>query len=496
MNRVSFLSIKNFFILICIILTSYEEIQAQDKGTTQLSGKELFIQYRCVRCHTIGRGRFVGPDLKGVSGKYGQDEIKRWIANPQEIYQSRGKMPLNEGYPPMPPLNVPPREAELIADYITTVKTPLVSKEGGVIKGKVVNNSTEKTLVDTDVILTAYLGDKEMGETRVKTNGEGVFEFKNLAWDRSYSVSLNYEGGEYITDRLVFSPEEVTKTLDLPVYESTDSDRDITVNISHMIVQISETSLSVAELMVFNNNGKRVYVGSKEIKKGRRETLKFSLPPGASDIQYLSGLTSDRVVGTNQGFVDTSSIEPGIKRVIYAYTLPFESGKDIIEKAIDYLTDSFVLLVSDTGAKVKVDGLTKGGVNEIPDQGRFLQWSGAKIPPGTKIRIEIGEPRLLAQDYLKFVTFGVLAILVVIGILYSFVIKPKDKSKAKDASLPTMADPYVTKDLEEERKKLIHEIAKLDDSFEAKEIGEEEYTRMRSIKKGRLVEITRRIKVG
>jgi mono/diheme cytochrome c family protein len=494
MSRVSFLSIKNFFILICIILSSYEEIQAQDKGTTQLSGKELFIKYRCVRCHTIGRGRFVGPDLKGVSGRYGKDEIKRWIVNPQEIYQSRGKMPLNEGYPPMPPLNVSPREAELIADYITTVKTPPLSKDSGVIKGKVVNNSTEKALVDTDVILTAYLGDKEMGETVVKTNGEGIFEFKNLAWDRSYSISLKYEGGEYITDKLVFSPEEVIKTLDLPVYESTDSDRYITVNISHMIVQISETSLSVAELMVFHNSGKRVYVGSKEIKKGRRETLKFSLPPGASDIQYLSGLTSDRVVGTNQGFVDTSSIEPGIKRVIYAYTLPFESGKDIIEKVINNPTDSFVLLVSDTGAEVKVDGLAKGGATEIPDQGRFLQWSGAEIPLGTKIRIEIGDTRLLAQDYLKFATFGVLAIVVVIGVLYSFIIKPNDKSKAKDASLTIMTDQYVTRDLEEERKILIREIAELDDSFEAKEITEEEYTRMRSIKKGKLVEITRKIK--
>ena len=494
MSRVSFLSVRTLLILLCMIISSCKGIQAQDKDTTQLSGKELFIQYRCVRCHTIGRGRFVGPDLAEVSSRYSKDDIKKWIENPQEIYQSKGKTPLNEGYPPMPPLNIPPKEAELIAQYLLTVKTSPLSKEGGVIRGKVVNNSTEKPAKELEVILTAYLGDKATEEKKVRTNTDGIFEFKNLPWDRSYSISLAYEGGEYVTDKLVFYPDEDTKTLDLPIYETTDSDKDITVNISHIILQISENSISVAELVVFNNGGERSYVGAKEIKNGVRETLRFNLPPGASDIQLLNGLKSESVVATNNGFVDTSSVLPGIKRVVYAYTLSYKSGREVIVKTIDYPTDSFVLLVSDSGAIVKVDGLTKGEIVEVPDQGRFLQWSGTKIPTGAKIRIEIGESRLLAEDSLQFVTIGVLVVLVCIGVFYSFVIKPRDKSKANDFSHTTIADQVVKKDLEEERKTLIKEIAKLDDSFEAKEITEEEYRNRRSKKKQRLVEITLIIK--
>ena len=85
-------------------------------------------------------------------------------------------------------------------------------------------------------------------------------------------------------------------------------------------------------------------------------------------------------------------------------------------------------------------------------------------------------------------------VLVCIGVFYSFVIKPRDKSKVNDFSHPTIADHVVKKDLEEERKTLIQEIAKLDDSFEAKEITEEEYRNRRSKKKQRLVEITLIIK--
>src|SRR3989337_38441 len=475
MSRVSFLSIRTFLILLCMIISSCKEIQAQDKDTTQLSGKELFIKYRCLRCHTIGRGRFVGPDLEGVSSRYSKDDIKKWIENPQEIYQSKGKTPLNEGYPPMPPLNIPPKEAELIAQYLLTVKTSPLSKEGGVIKGKVLNNSTEKPAEEIEVTLTVYLGDKATGEKKLKTNTEGMIGLKNLSWDRSYSILLSYEGGEYVTDKLVFYPDEDTKSLDLPIYEPTDIDKDITVDISHVIVQTSDNSLSVAELTVFNNEGKRTYIGAKEIKDGMRETLRFSLPPGASNIELINGLNSESVVPTNNGFVDTSSVLPGIKTV-------------------DYQTDSFGLLVSDSGVKVKVQGLTGSETVETPDQGRFLQWSGTKIPTGAKIRIEIGESRLLAENSLQFVTIGVLVVLVCIGVFYSFVIKPRDKSKVNDFSHPTIADQVVKKDLEEERKTLIQEIAKLDDSFEAKEITEEEYRNRRSKKKQRLVEITRIIK--
>jgi hypothetical protein len=51
-------------------------------------------------------------------------------------------------------------------------------------------------------------------------------------------------------------------------------------------------------------------------------------------------------------------------------------------------------------------------------------------------------------------------------------------------------------DLETERKRLIKEIAELDDRFDDKGITEAEYREMRSRKKERLIEITRRIKKG
>ncbi|MER3447528.1 MAG: hypothetical protein C4291_12145 [Candidatus Dadabacteria bacterium] len=483
MRRIPLIIIPLLFLRINLCL-----VQAQEEKEIPLSGKELFIKDRCVRCHTIGRGRFVGPDLSGVGDRYTRDEIKKWMEDSREVYQSRGKQPINEGYPPMPPLGVSPEEAELIADYILTFKASAAQKEGGTIIGKVMNKSTEEVARGIDVTLTAYLGDRETESIKARTNDDGIFEFKNLPWNRAYTVLLNYKRTQYETDKLVFYPDEDTKTLDLPIYEPTDKDGDISVSINHMIVQISESAITVAELVVFHNVGKRVYIGAKEMQDGRRETLRFNLPSGAEDIQFLEGLRSEVVVKTDDGFADTSSVEPGIKRVVYVYTLPYKSGKNIIERTIDYPTRSFILLVSDSGVKVKVDGLSAGGTIQVAD-GRFLQWTGSGIPPQAKIRIEISKP-FLSVDLTKWVILGAVVVLILGSVLYSFVIKPKEKVKGVPS--PTQPDSEY---LEEERRRLIQEIAELDDRFAAKEIGEGEYKEIRSKKKERLVEIIRRSKM-
>jgi len=477
------------FALLCIGPMGFSNgSRAQDAPErTPLSGKELFIKNRCVNCHTIGRGRFVGPDLEGVGSRYGKDQIEQWMENPQMVYQSKGKMPVNEGYPPMPPLGVPPEEAEAIADYLISLDVASLPKvEGGMIEGRVINKNNEETVEGVELTLTAYLGDRATEEKKTRTDSKGDFRFDNLPWNRGYSVSLNYKGAEYVTDRMVFYPEEDKKTLDLPVYEPTDSNKDISVNADHMVIQVSNEEIEVAEIMVFHNGSKNIYIG-RESQNAGRETLGFDLPEGATNVQLLDGLKSESVIQTAEGFSDTSPFEPGIKRVVYAYTLPYKPGSNIFEKRINYPTQGLVLLVSDTGVNVKVDGLSGGDPVSINNE-RFLRWTGTGLKPETRIRIEIGKP-ILGGNLLKWVAFGVVLILVVVGIIYSFMIRKETQTGVREDT-----NEDTNKDLEMERRSLIEEIAELDDRFEAKEITEAEYRGMRSKKKERLIEITRKIK--
>lgn len=484
MSKAYVLSVGMFFLLF-FALALGSGIPAQETQESDLSGKVLFIQNGCVRCHTIGRGRFVGPDLAGVGERYSLDEIKTWIENPQQIYQSKGKSPVNEGYPPMPPLGVSASDAEKIAGYLISVKTSIAQNgEGGVIEGRVTNETKGEAVRGVELTLTSFMGDRATDEKKTKTNRDGFFEFKQLPWNRSYTVSVNYNGAEYATDKMVFYPEEDIKKLDLPVYEPTESDENISVNAAHMIVQVAEDKIAVAEMMVLHNGSKRIYIGKDKLQNGRREALRFNLPEGADEIEFLSGVTKDSTVRTDQGFVDTSSVAPGISRIVYAYTLPYEPGGNVFEKTINYPTQGFILLVSDVANKVKVEGLSGGDTVQIQNS-KFLRWTGENLKADTKIKVEISSP-LFGGDILQWVALGAIIMLVGGSIFYSVVRRNK--------AIEEHSGKHLIDDLKEHREGLIRDIAELDDKFEAGEISEGEYRKERSQKKKKLLDITRRAK--
>ena len=65
--------------LILIVLTS-TGLQAQN-------GQEMFTQ-KCAACHTIGKGKLVGPDLSGVTKKRSEEWLLKFISSSQKFINS------------------------------------------------------------------------------------------------------------------------------------------------------------------------------------------------------------------------------------------------------------------------------------------------------------------------------------------------------------------------------------------------------------------------
>ena len=472
-----------------VFFTGSYALSQQNPHNMDTMGKDLFIENRCVRCHTIGRGRFVGPDLSGVGTRYSREDLIKWIENPQQVYQATGKMPVNEGYPPMPPMDIHPMAAQAIADYLLAVKVKPDTGTGGTITGKVIDKSNETEVAGAKVKLTSFMGDKETGSTDSETGKDGSYKFSALPWDRSYMVTVEHGGAEYSTDKLVFYPDEDVKTLELPVYEPTDSSEGISITQAHMIVQITEEGLSIADLSEFDVKGNKMYVGGAELADGKKETLKFSLPKDAANLNFIQGLTPEGAVRTAAGLSDTASVPPGSKSVVFAYTVPLNSGGGSIEKTIEYPTGSYLLLVTKTKEQVTVDGLDGGDVVTIEKQ-EFVRWAGENLAPGHKITVKFVNPEAWKENIL-YAGLVVLVLVVAGGIFYSSRAGGRKREPVRE--MPAASENRES--LMTRRSALIKEIAALDDGYEAGSIDESSYREIRESKKVELVEVTRRLRL-
>ena len=93
-------------------------------------GEQLFQV--CKACHTIGGGKLIGPDLKGVNERHSEEWLIRFIRNSQEVIQSGDPVAVQlwEEYNkiPMPPNDMTDEEILAILDYIENYDTDAQSE--------------------------------------------------------------------------------------------------------------------------------------------------------------------------------------------------------------------------------------------------------------------------------------------------------------------------------------------------------------------------------
>lgn len=77
-------------------------------------GQKAFAAAGCSQCHLAGGA----PGLQNVAAKFDHQTLARFIRNPEDIYRERAMRPLNEGYIPMPRVDVSAADSMAIATYL------------------------------------------------------------------------------------------------------------------------------------------------------------------------------------------------------------------------------------------------------------------------------------------------------------------------------------------------------------------------------------------
>jgi len=360
----------------------------------------------------------------------------------------------------------------------------------GMIRGKVLNGTTGGTEVaDVEVTVHQYSGGQEQQRGSTKTKEDGTFSFSGLSLEKekTYYLRALYQGVEYYSPTVAFEDKKEL-LLDLSVYEPTDKDTQIFVKMHHVFMEFKEGVLFIQEIMVLENHGDRVYVGSREVEPGKKEVLRISLPKKATAFEPLKGLMGCCIVQTEDGFIDTMDIKPGRKEIRFSYKVDYGSSRYKLSKRLYAKTESIDFLIPDKGIKAKSDMLEFRGSMGNPGQ-RFLHLKGKDLVKGSRIVLELkGLP--WGKGLFKMAVVGLVVVIMGAGLSYPFMRKWLRKGESGGPGIMGPEQPTPV----DRRQELVQEIAYLDDLFESGEIDPEEYRSKRKQMMEEVKEITREVR--
>ena len=349
----------------------------------------------------------------------------------------------------------------------------------GFIEGQLLNGTESgSSTAGQTVTLITYLDDVETSTSDTLTDNNGMFLFEGLDTTPGYSyqVKTMFQSANYSSEKLEFVEDSANLTMELPVFDSTESDNDISIMSSHVIIYALEGYLYVTEYYLFLNNSDRTYIGEPYSGNvSQRETLKLSLSRDAENLQIGDGLTDSYVQFTSGELIDTAPVQPGTKEVAFSYTSEYAEGVYTYLQDIFYPIGNEELLINGNVSITASELMTKN--EPFQSQGELFQhYTALDVTPGQQLSLVLTESTSAGMDINPFWIIIIIVLLFVAAYLVYY-IRTRNK---------VLSDHIETGDDVEE---LLNIIASLDNDYENGIIDENEYSELRNKYKNHLADL-------
>ena len=264
-----------------------------------------------------------------------------------------------------------------------------VAQEAGVIEGVVIHEVDDAPVGGLAVQLDHPQGMKQVESLSTETNAEGEFLFRGLMLgaDHVYIARVQYAGVEYSSRMLVFEEGTPTQTITLTVADSTDDDAGIVIERAHLIIRSLQEAVQIEQMAIVSNLCDATYVGAP-VNGGAMATLRFFLPPDATQVDFESGALGDRFIEIEGGVADTLPVPPGesVEQIVMSYNLPAQDGPWTLEYHFPYPVKALNVLLSGNEWELSSEHLTFAGV--MGDEMGFLNYLGRDLPAEETITME------------------------------------------------------------------------------------------------------------
>ncbi len=253
----------------------------------------------------------------------------------------------------------------------------------GEITGKVVNDTEGGgSVAGVEITLIAYIDDEIAGTRTTIADGEGNFQFDNVALEPTYLVLAEYmDVGYYYM--VVFESGETTKYIEVGVCDITTSDQAISASMVHTVVDTERDNIQVTEVYRLVNDSDMTYVGTDGV-------LVFALPEGAYDFEAPPELITDYQLLDDNRVTYLVPFPPGERQLVYSYWLVRpEAIEFTIPLRVDYHTNSLELMISGDDIEVTVENLAPADPVVTQTGERFIRFQGSDLPRNLIINLNI-----------------------------------------------------------------------------------------------------------
>ncbi|MBE9473290.1 MAG: hypothetical protein IMY85_00260, partial [Chloroflexi bacterium] len=373
----------------------------------------------------------------------------------------------------------------------TTQALPTAESVTGIgrIDGQVISVSGVDIPADLSVTLHGF---DQMQQTYTADNPvepDGIFAFEEVPMPegRAFLASMEYDGVAYSSDIVVVDPENTNMVLVIPYYETTSDTSQLSVDRLHLLFEyIEPDTLRIVEMYIISNSGDQTVVASEE----GQPVLSYSLPEGATNLQFQDGAVGERYIEQAGGFGDYAVVRPGAgqHQVIYSYDLPYKNKLNF-SQPIDLPVDAVIILLPEDGIRITGEQLNDMGTRDVQGSA-YHMYSSDPVEAGSNFVISIsGRPQTSGSGLVlgssRDLIIGVLAFGVAL-ILSGGWLYIRTRNERTDQEILDADEGTLTEQDGEDVDTLLDAILALDDQYKAGELPKDAYLKRRAELKSKI----------
>ena len=370
------------------------------------------------------------------------------------------------------------------------------------IVGQITNGTPGGSLpITTTVLLHGYDGQTMASMTPGVADASGQFRFEGVEnkGGRAFGVTATVGRITYGSELQPPPPGATELALTLQIYDTTSDASQ--VRVAQMVVLgefLSAQELQIINAYILSNQGDRAVEDSEKALDGRIATLRFTLPKGATGVQFQDE-SAERFIRTDDGFLTTWGIPPGdrVSQVVVRYTLPY-TGQLRLESQLQYPVQVVNVLLVDQGVALASPQLQEQGTVQRQDGATLLSYTGAAFAAGQSLAFDLSgapqvapadagnvptdtsavaaAPQAPAPDNRRRIALGIVAFGVALLVASAVWWARTARRDENDEQAVLSSGPGA----------LVQALANLDELREAGEIGDADYARQRQVLKAAL----------